>query len=114
MHIGCSTTPPIWRCWVAVYLLAWVPVLPYNTLYYLEPKVDDVLCIIDKGYARWETLASDYKNNCYPTELELTEDGNTHFLECEIIPNGDSTFSYDKTIQNVWQMYDTKINKTVI
>ena len=49
--------------------------------------IDDVLGIIDKGYEHWEALASDYKNNCYPKELELTEDDNSHFLECEIIPN---------------------------
>jgi hypothetical protein len=50
--------------------------------------IDDVLCIINKNYPQWEELAEDYKKNCYPKELELTEDDNSHFLECEIIPNG--------------------------
>ena len=44
---------------MAVYLLAWVPVLPYNTLYYLEPKVN--IKVQQGRLAQWFDLAVDFR-----------------------------------------------------
>ena len=62
--------------------------LEQRNAFFATRYIDDVLCMINKSYPQWKELAEDYKKNCYPKELELTEDDNTHFLECEIIPNG--------------------------
>ena len=77
-------------CLCAFFENKWMKgkILEQRNAFFATRYIDDVLCIINKSYPQWKELAEDYKKNCYPKELELTEDDNTHFLECEIIPNG--------------------------
>ena len=55
----------------------------------------------------WEDITTDFQDNCYHNNLELEENNNTQYLECEIINNhthSDTTY-WNKNIDPTHQTF---------